>query len=110
MPSATPASWTDLFTAARRVLYPFLQILCYGTMTLAFFALVFVSIVSQTTEPLSDTSDAIRLFSLNALAGGLPVFAIMFGMAGLLFFRFWEKILAMVLILALAWLVKPYLG
>ena len=110
MPTVPLASWTALFTAARRVLYPFLQILCYGTMALSFFALIFASIVSQTNAPLSETAAAIRNFSLNALAGGLPVFAILFAMVGLLFFRFREKIFTLVLVIALAWFVKPYLG
>jgi hypothetical protein len=101
-----PTSPSSAALAAKRVLYPLLQILCYGFLGLAILSTIFVLAVEKSTVPLEGFRLSLHAFVLRAMLGGLPLLALTFGFIGLLFLRLWEKVAVLIAMMLLAWLLR----
>ncbi|MFA6429057.1 MAG: hypothetical protein WCV84_00995 [Patescibacteria group bacterium] len=95
-----------LFEASRRILYPFLQILCYGSLILMLASAILFSLADAGSASLHPTVATLMVIAIKAQSVGLLPFTILTSFAALLFFRFWEKILVFLLLVTIAWLTK----
>ena len=102
----TTSNTTAIFAASRKILYPFLQVACYGLLGLSLFAQLFFAAANRHGGDLTGFTLSFYAWLLNAWNGGLLSLAVIAGFSGLLFLRFWEKLGVLALMLALAWLAK----